>query len=69
MSTRQEMITEMLAMQKKFAEFVATQDEGFDMADYYIEDESHPLYNYRETYDALAMKLVDQAHEDRGSTR
>lgn len=69
MSDRQAMIKELLAMQKKFQEYVDSQDGGFDMADYYIDDESHPLYNYRENYNELAMKIVDQAHEDRGSQR
>lgn len=67
MSKRQEMIKELLEMQKKFIAYDKAQEGGFDMADYYVQDPNHPLYNFREDYDALAMKIVEQAHEDRGS--
>lgn len=69
MSNRAEMIKELLAMQKKFMEYAKDQEDGFEMADYYVDDPNHPLYNYRENYNELAMKIVDQAHEDRGSQR
>lgn len=67
MSTRQEMIKELMEMQKKFIAYEKSQENGFDMADYYVEDPTHPLYNFRQDYDALAMKIVEQAHADRGS--
>ena len=69
MSKRAEMIKELLDMQKKFIAYDKAQEGGFEMADYYVDDPSHPLYNYREDYNELAMKIVDQAHEDRGSNR
>jgi hypothetical protein len=39
------------------------------MEDYFVGEEGHPLYHYRQEYRDLAMKLVDTAHEEKGSHR
>jgi len=67
MSDKQEMIKKMLEMQKKFIEF--EQQNGVDPKDYWTAGEGHPLHHYREEYNDLAVKLVDMAHEEKGSHR
>lgn len=69
MTTKQELITEMLAMQKKFMEFEQGQEKGVDPVDYYLAGEGHPLHNYHQRYRDIAMQLVDLAHGDKGSKR
>ena len=67
MSDKQEMIKKMLEMQKKFIEY--EQQNGVDPVDYWMAGEGHPLNNYRQEYNDLAVKLVDMAHEEKGSHR
>ncbi|MGV6857650.1 MAG: hypothetical protein ACWA5X_01635 [bacterium] len=69
MSNRAELISKMMEMQKQFIEYSKSKDGEFEMAEYYTDDESHPLYNFREKYNELAMQVVDAAHADRGSER
>ncbi len=69
MSNRAELISKMMEMQKQFIEYANSQEGGFEMADYYVDDENHPLYNFREKYNEVAMAVVDAAHADRGSER
>ncbi len=66
-SEKQKLIKKMLELQTKFSEY--EHQHGFDLADYYDAAEGHPLENYRREYDELAMKLVDLAHEEKGSHR
>ena len=67
MSKKDDLIKEMLAMQKKFVEY--EHKNGVDMKDYYVPDESHPLYKYREKYSELADQVNAMAHEEKGSKR
>lgn len=66
-SEKQKLIQKMLELQKKFSEY--EREHGLDLADYYDAAEGHPLHNYRKEYDELAKKLVDLAHEEKGSHR
>jgi hypothetical protein len=67
MSDKQAMIKKMLEMQKKFIEY--EHKNGVVPEDYWMADEGHPLHNFRQEYNELAMKLVDVAHADKGSHR
>jgi hypothetical protein len=67
MSDKQEMIKKMLEMQKKFIEY--EQQNGVSQEEYFAAGEDHPLHNYRQEYNDLAVKLVDMAHEEKGSHR
>ncbi|MCP4407216.1 MAG: hypothetical protein GY807_05530 [Gammaproteobacteria bacterium] len=67
MSDKQEMIKKLLEMQKKFIEH--EHKDGVSMEEYFTPSDDSPLKGYRQEYRDLAMKLVDTAHEDRGSHR
>ncbi|MGB5297663.1 MAG: hypothetical protein WBN08_15880 [Thiogranum sp.] len=67
MSDKQEMIKKMLEMQKKFIEY--EHKHGVTQEEYFTAGEGHELYNYRQEYMELANKLVDTAHEEKGSHR
>ncbi len=67
MGEKQKLIAEMLEMQRKFIEY--DRKHGMNQEDYWVENEDHPLNNYRENYAALASKVVDLAHTDKGSKR
>ena len=67
MGEKQDLIKELMEMQKKF--IAIEQKEGVSMEDYFIADEGHPLYHFRQDYMALANKLVDMAHAEKGSHR
>ncbi len=67
MSNRTELVTKMMAMQREFIKYTSELEGDFEMADYYTTDENHPLFNFREKYDALAMEVVNAAHAERGS--
>ncbi len=67
MSEKQDLIKKMLEMQKKFIEY--EHQNGVEMEDYFVPEEGHPLNNYRQQYRDMAMKLVDMAHEEKGSHR
>lgn len=67
MSDKQELINKMLEMQKKFIAF--EHENGVEMEDYFVGQEGHPLYHFRQEYMDMAMKLVDMAHEEKGSHR
>lgn len=66
-SKKQKLIKRMLELQRKFSEY--EHEHGLDLADYYDAAEGHPLADYRKEYDELATKLVDLAHEEKGSRR
>ena len=65
---KQVLIKKMLEMQKKFIEYEHTHD-GVAQADYYTPESGHPLENYQEEYTRLANRLVDLAHQEKGSKR
>ncbi len=65
MSSKQDLIKEMLAMQKKFIDL--EHKEGIDMKDYYTPKSGHVLDQYRDQYQALATKLLEMAHKEVGS--
>ncbi len=67
MSERQEIIQEMLAMQRKFIEI---EHAGkFSAAEYYDNEGGSELATYKDRYNELAIKLVDCSHEEKGSHR
>ena len=67
MSSKAELIKEMLEMQKKF--IAHEQAEGVDPQDYFTPEAGSDLDGYRQKYMELAMKVVDMAHEEAGSKR
>jgi hypothetical protein len=67
MSEKQELIKEMLEMQKKFIAY--EHQHGVSQEEYFVAGEGHELHNYRQRYNELAIKLVDMAHAEKGSHR
>jgi hypothetical protein len=67
MSEKQELITKMLEMQKKFMDY--EHKNGVEMEDYFAAEEGHLLKGFRQEYMAMANKLVDIAHAEKGSHR
>ena len=67
MSEKQELISKLLEMQKKFIDY--EHQNGVDMEDYLVGEEGHTLHNFRQEYMDLANKLVDIAHAEKGSHR
>ena len=67
MSSKQELIKEMLAMQKKFSEYEHA--NGVDPEEYFTPEAGSELDGYRAKYQELANKVVDMAHEEAGSKR
>ena len=65
MSDKQELIKKLLEMQKKFIQL--ERERGIGMEEYFTPGEDDPLYNYREEYLKTAMKIVELAHEEKGS--
>lgn len=65
MSEKQELIKEMLDLQKRFIAYEHKQ--GVTQQEYFGAGEGHELHNYRQRYNDLAMKLVDVAHAEKGS--
>ncbi|MFW2440655.1 MAG: hypothetical protein ACN4GR_14960 [Arenicellales bacterium] len=67
MSTKQEKIQEMLDMQKKF---IANEHaNGFDAKDYYTPESGSVLDAYIDTYNDIAIEVMNDAHKERGSER
>ena len=67
MSEKRKLIEQMLQMQKEFIAF--EQDHGVEPEDYWAGQEGHPLYQYRDRYMDMARKVVDLAHDEKGSRR
>ena len=67
MSSKQEMIKEMLEMKKKISAY--EQANGVDPAEYFTPEAGSELDGYRAKYQELANKVVDMAHEEAGSER
>ncbi|MEM7565328.1 MAG: hypothetical protein AAF353_20165 [Pseudomonadota bacterium] len=67
MSEKQEIIRQMLEIQRKF---ISIEHSGqFRADDYYDSDGDSDLARFKKTYDALATQLVDMAHAEKGSHR
>jgi hypothetical protein len=67
MSSKAELIKEMLEMQKKFINYEHI--NGIDPQEYFTPGSGEELDGYRQKYMELAMKVVDMAHEEAGSHR
>ena len=67
MSEKQKIIQQLLEMQKQFIANEHAQEFSPDA--YYNPQDGDPLAGYRDKYDALAKKLADIAHEEKGSKR
>ena len=67
MSEKQELIRQMLEMQRKFMAY--EHEHGLDPADYYVPGEHHELHAYRQQYHDMAMKVLELAHQEKGSKR
>ena len=67
MSEKQKIIQQMLELQRKF--IVIEQRGDFSAEEYYDSEGDSELAQFKKTYDELATKLVDMAHEEKGSHR
>ncbi len=67
MSEKQEIIKQMMEMQRRFIEL--EQAGEFSAEEYYDTDGDSELAKFKRSYDELAIKLVDMAHEEKGSHR
>jgi len=67
MSDKQAKIKQMLEMQQMFVKY--EHEHGVTAEDYYAAKEDHPLYQYREKYEALADEVCNTAHSEKGSIR
>lgn len=67
MSSKAELIKEMLEMQKKFIS--QEQAGGIDPQDYFTPEAGSELDGYRQKYMEMAMQVVDMAHDEAGSER
>ena len=67
MSEKQEIIKQIMALQKKFIEI--EQSGEFSAEEYYDSDGDSELARYKREHEELATRLVDLAHEDKGSKR
>lgn len=67
MSEKQEMIKKMIEMQKKFMQY--EHEHGVTQEEYFVAGEGHPLAGYRQEYSEIADKLINMAHEEKGSHR
>lgn len=67
MSTKQEKIQQLLDMQKKFIK--NERANGFDAKEYYTPESGGLLDGYIDTYNDLAVEVMNDAHKERGSER
>ncbi len=67
MSTKLEKIQELIAMQKKFAEY--EHKNGLDPQDYFAPKAGHELDGYKEKYAEMALDVMQIAHDEVGSKR
>ena len=67
MSSKQEKIKKLLEMQKKFIEY--EQSGELTAQGYWFPKDSSELDGYKEEYMKIAMEVVDEAHEEKGSQR
>ncbi len=67
MSEKQEIIKQMMELQHKFIEI--EQRGEFNAEEYYDSDGDSELAKHKRTFEELATRLVDLAHEEKGSHR
>ncbi len=67
MSEKQEIIKQIMDLQKRFIEI--EQAGEFSAEEYYDSDGDSELAKYKREHAELATKLVDLAHEEKGSHR
>ena len=67
MSEKQEIIKQMMELQHKFIEIEHRGE--FNAEEYYDSDGDSELAKHKRTFEELATKLVDLAHEEKGSHR
>ncbi|GJL82315.1 MAG: hypothetical protein DHS20C01_19490 [marine bacterium B5-7] len=67
MSEKQQIIAEMIQLQKTFIDY--EHQNGVDPSDYFNPEAGHTLDGFRQKYQELANRLVDMAHEEKGSRR
>ena len=67
MNEKQKIIKQMMEMQRKFIEL--EQAGRFSTEEYYDSEGDSELAKYKRSFDELATRLVDLAHEDKGSHR
>jgi hypothetical protein len=67
MSNKQEIIKQMLEMQRRFIDL--EQQGEFSIEEYYDSEGDSELAKFKRTYDELATQLVDLAHAEKGSHR
>ena len=67
MSEKQEIIKQMMELQRKFIDL--EQNGQFSAEEYYDNDSDSELAAYKRTHEELATRLVDLAHEEKGSHR
>lgn len=67
MSEKQKIIQQMMELQRKFIEIEHRGE--FSAEQYYDYDGDSELARHKKTFDELAIRLVDLAHEEKGSHR
>ncbi len=67
MSEKQEIIKEIMDLQRKFIDIEQRGD--FSAEQYYDSEGDSELAKYKRRHEELATRLVDMAHEEKGSKR
>ncbi|MCP4876467.1 MAG: hypothetical protein GY896_13485 [Gammaproteobacteria bacterium] len=67
MSEKQEIIKQMMEMQRKFIDL--EQSGKFSAEEYYDTEGDSELAIHKRNFEELATRLVDLAHEEKGSNR
>lgn len=67
MSDRISIAKELIEKQKKFMAYEKA--NGLKPKDYYAPDDDHELSGYSDDFNEQAMKLLELAHAEKGSTR
>jgi hypothetical protein len=67
MSEKQELIRALLDEQHRMLDHERT--HGLDPRELWAAPPEHPLHGHRERHHELAMKVLELAHRERGSTR
>ncbi len=66
-SEKRKLIEQMLEMQKKFIEF--EHKNGVQPQEYWMSQEGHPLYQYKDKYEEMSARVIDLAHAEKDSKR
>jgi hypothetical protein len=67
MSEKKKLIAEMIEMQRKFIKY--DREHGMRQEEYWLNEAGHPLNNFKESFADKAAKLVEMAHQEKGSKR